>query len=295
MKLKLNTLLLAVLALGILASCGSGAKKEDSSAFEDAKSLDEQITHLISDDFPKPSEIPYAIMQTGADYNQSLINGRENLENYIAQPDKAALNLGVYAADMGYLVAYDKTQETIDYFNLCKRIADELGIMGSFSPGMVQRVEGNIGNKDRLTEILDSAVNDASQYMGNNSQSKLGALIVTGSFVESLYLATGIIKTYPKEAFANPKQKMQVLTPLTILILKQRKSVSEVITMLKKVDQTESVTKIVKDFSELEASYASLAPLEEQIKSGDANLTFTDDTLAGITKTIEKIRSDIVK
>ena len=161
-------------------------------------------------------------------------------------------------------------------------------------PEMVQKVESNMGNRDKLTDILDSAVNDASKILNNNSQSKLGAMIVTGSFVESLFLATGIIKTYPKTTFANPAQKMQVLTPLIKLIIKQRKSVSEVSTMLKKVDQTENVTKILNDFSELEASYAALAPLEEQIKKGDPNLTFNDETLAGITKTIEKIRADIV-
>ncbi len=291
MKLKLNTLLFSVLSLVILSSCGSGPKKE---TIELPKTLDKQITDLISADFPKPSQIPYEIEATGADYNQSLINGRENIENYLAQPDKSALNLGIYAADMGYLVAYEKTQESLDYFSLCKRIADELGIMGSFSPEMVQKVESNMGNRDKLTDILDSAVNDASKILNNNSQSKLGAMIVTGSFVESLFLATGIIKTYPKTTFANPAQKMQVLTPLIKLIIKQRKSVSEVITMLKKVDQTENVTKILNDFSELEASYAALAPLEEQIKKGDPNLTFNDETLAGITKTIEKIRADIV-
>ncbi len=291
MKLKLNTLLFFVLSLVILTSCGSGPKKE---TIDLPKSLDKQITDLISSEFPKPSNIPYDIMQTGADYNQSLINSRESIENYISQPDKAALNLGSYAADMGYLVAYEKTQESIDYFQACKRIADELGIMGSFSPEIAQKVETNIGNRDVLTSILDSAVLDASKYMNNNSQSKLGALIVTGSFVESLYLATGIVKTYPKATFSNPAQRIQVLTPLMSLIIKQRKSVSEVINMLKKVDQTESVTKILTDFSELEASYSKLVPLEEQITKGDPKLAFNDETLTGITKTIEKIRADIV-
>lgn len=295
MKLKLNALVLSLFTLLILASCGSGGNKDKSAEFDKAKSLDQQISDLISEDFPKPSEIPFLVMQTGAEYNQSLINTRENIESYIAQPDKAALNLGVYAADMGYLASYEKTQESIDYFQACKRLADELGIMNAFSPEMVQQVETNIGNRDSLTQILDSSVGEASKYMNNSSQSKLGAMIITGSFVESLYLATGIIKTYPKSSFNDARQRMQVLTPLVQIILNQRGSVAEVTNMLKKVDQTESVTAILKDFSELEASYSGLASLEEQIKKGDPNLTFTDETLAGITKTIEKIRADIVK
>ncbi|MBL7849120.1 MAG: hypothetical protein JNL40_16755 [Cyclobacteriaceae bacterium] len=295
MKLKLNALVVFLSTLFILSSCGSGGDKDKSKAFEEAgKTLEEEITHLVSEDFPKPSEIPYLVMQTGAEYNQSLINSRDGIDSYLAQPDKSALNLGVYAADMGYLASYDKTQESIEYFHACKRLADELGIIQGFDPDMVKRVEGNIGNRDSLTSILDKAVDQAALYMkGQNS--KTGALIITGSFVESLYLATGIIKTYPKSAFADARQRSQILTPLTKLILDQSTSVNEVLDMLNKVDKTEAVNALIKDFTTLKESYSGLNDLKAKIAKGDPNLTFSDETLAGVTKTIEKIRGDIVK
>ena len=290
MKLKLNTLVLSLLSLFFLASCGSGGNKDKSADFDKTKTLDEEIMD-ISGKIPPPTEIPYLLQSTGAEYNQSLINSRAGLDGYLAQPDKSALNLGVYAADMGYLSSYDKTQECIDYFNACKRIADELGIMGSFDPEMVKRVESNIGNKDSLATILNQAISDTRKYLTGNSQSKLGALMVSGSFIESLYLATGVIKTYPKDAFTDTKQKMQILAPLIQIIINQRSSAVEVSNMLKKVDQTESITAILKDLDDLEATYKALN-MEDQIKNGTAN--FTDETLAGLTKVIEKLRSDIV-
>jgi hypothetical protein len=295
MKLKFHALVVFLSALFILSSCGSGGDKDKSSEFESSQSLEEEITHLVSEDFPKPSEIPYLVMQTGAEYNQMLLNSRDNVDAYIAQPDDAALNLGVYAADMGYLASYDKTQESMDYFSTCKRLADELGIMSGFDPDMARRVENNIGNRDSLTQILDRAVDQAAKYMGDGSNSKIGAMIITGSFIESLYLATGIVKTYPKTAFANSKDMMQVLTPITKIVLDQSTSVNEVTEMLKKVDQTDRVTRLLTDFNELKTSYAALNPLKEQIAKGDPNLTFNQETLAGITKTIEKLRADITK
>ncbi len=295
MKLKFNAFVVFLSALFILSSCGSGGDKDKSSEFESSQSLEEEITHLVSEDFPKPSEIPYLVMQTGAEYNQMLLNSRDNVDAYIAQPDDAALNLGVYAADMGYLASYDKTQESMDYFSTCKRLADELGIMSGFDPDMARRVENNIGNRDSLTKILDRAVDQAAKYMGDGSNSKIGAMIITGSFIESLYLATGIIKTYPKTAFANSKDMMQVLTPITKIVLDQSTSVTEVTEMLKKVDQTDRVTRLLADFNELKTSYAALNPLKEQIAKGDPNLTFSQETLAGITKTVEKLRADITK
>ncbi len=293
MKLKLNVLATFLCALFVLASCGGGKSDKDDKkkAFDDAKTLEEEITHLVSEDFPRPSEIPYLVMQTGADYNQSLINSRQGIDSYMANPEKSALNLGVYAADMGYLASYDKTQESIEYFNSCKQLADELGIIQGFDPAMVKRVETNIGQRDSLTKVLDEAVGKAAIYV-KSQYSKTGALIITGSFVESLFLATGIIKTYPKTAY-----KDAVLVELTKMVIKQSSSVDEVLQMLNnsKIEKTETVNMLIKDFTELQESYVPLKELQARIAKGDPKLTFNDQTLAGATKSIEKIRANIVK
>lgn len=295
MKFKFNALAALLCTVFILSSCGSGSNTDKSGDFDETQTLEEEITHLVSEDFPRVTEIPYLVMQTGAEYNQLLINGREKVDSYISKPDDAALNLGVFAADMGYLASYDKTQESMDYFQTCKRLADELGILTGFDPEMAKRVEQNIGNRDSLTQILDKAVDDAAAYVGSGANSKIGALIITGSFVESMYLATGIINTYPKAAFSDAAQRMQILTPLIELVLKQRSSVKEVRDMLTKVDQTSRVIQILADWKELEAAYDALEPLQEQIRQNSGNLQFNDQTLAGVSRTIEKIRADITR
>jgi len=293
MKLKFPLLVVFLSALFLLSACGSGGNKDKSSEFDDAQSLEAEITHLVSEDFPRPSEIPYMVMQTGAEYNQLLMSPRAGAEAY-TQPDDMALNLGIYAADMGYLASYSKTQESIDYFGTCKRLADDLGIMNGFDKAAVDSVEKNIGNREALTRFLDDAVDKATQYVGNGSNSKIGALIIAGSFVESLYLATGIIKTYPESAFSNQDQVVQLLTPLMKIVLDQDKSVAEVSKMLKQVDQTEHVKRILADFALLETKYASFAPLKGQISKGDPNLKFTPETLEDVTRVIEKLRYDII-
>lgn len=284
--MKLHSLVTLVVIAILLFACGKQKPAEQLPT----DTIEKTITHLVSKDFPRPSEIPYLVMSTGADYDQTLINTRQNVDAYLAQPDKAALNLGIYAADMGYLASYDKTQESIEYFGSCRRIADELGIIQGFDPEMLKKVESGIGNRDSLTAALDTAVNRASTYMNQGHNSKIGALIITGSFVESLYLATGIVKTQSKSP-----EGMQVLTRIIGLVMDQHEAVAEVTSMLNRVDQSETVTQLIKDFADLQAAYDQLAPLREQISKGDSKLTYTDQTLAGVTKTIEKLRSDIVK
>ena len=69
---------------------------------------------------------------------------------------------------------------------------------------------------------------------------------------------------------------------------------SEVTKMLGTVDQTGPIPGILADLKSLQASYDALT-IDEQIKAGKANLVLTDKTLEEITKTVEKIRTDIVQ
>jgi hypothetical protein len=294
MKFKhpIHLILSTLIAMG-LASCGSSSsdKDKDSTEFKEAEqSLKEQIEEVIYN-IPSPSEIPYLLQATGAEFNESLLNPRTKVDQYASRTDKAALNLGVYAADIGYLSSYDKTQEAIDYLNSAKTLADNLGVIGSFDVEVLQKFEANISNKDSLTRLLDRTMKKTEAYLKDDKRNKLSALVVTGSFVEGLYISTGLVKTYPKDLLPDDKRNL-VLTPLIRVVLEQKKSVSDLLKMLSSVEQTEPVTSIVSDLKALETAYASLN-IEEQIKNNKANMVLTDKNLIEITNVVEKMRKGI--
>lgn len=280
-----------------LASCGSSSSDKDknSAEFEDAdENLKQQLEELIYN-IPSPSEIPYLLQATGAEFNESLINPRTKVDQYASRTDKAALNLGVYAADIGYLSSYDKTQQAIDYLNSTKTLADNLGVIGSFDVEVLQKFEANISNKDSLTRLLDRTIKKTQSYLADDNRNKLSALVVTGSFIEGLYISTGLVKSYPKDLLPDDARNL-VLTPIIRVILDQKKSVSDMVKMLTStsVEQTEPVTTIASDLKALEATYASLN-IEEQIRNNKANLVLSDANLIEITNIVEKIRTNITQ
>jgi len=289
-----NLVFSTLIAIG-LASCGSSSSDKDknSSEFKEAEeSLKEQIEDVIYN-IPPPSEIPYLLQATGAEFNESLVNPRTKVDQYASRTDKAALNLGVYAADIGYLSSYDKTQEAIDYLNSTKTLADNLGIIGSFDVEILQKFEANISNKDSLTRLLDRTIKKAENYLADDNRNKLSALVVTGSFVEGLYIATGLIKSYPKDLLPDDARNL-VLTPLIRVVLDQKKSASDLLKMLSGVEQTEPIATIVTDLKSLEGAYNALN-IEEQIKNNKANLVLTDKNLIDITTIVEKMRKIITE
>lgn len=280
--------------LTCLVACGPSKEKkgDGSSEFEDAeKSLKDQINEVVYN-LPSPTEIPYMLESTGAEFNASLINDKKFAEKYGAKTDKAALNLGVYTADIGYLTSYEKTQDAIDYINTCKSLADNIGVMGSFDMEVMQKFEANVSNKDSLAALLDQTLKTADKYLKDDSRNKLAALIVTGSFVEGLYISTGLVKSYPTDLA--PADRNLILTPLMRIILKQKESVGEILRMLKNGDQSEPVATLVKDLTALQVSYSTLN-IEDQIKNNRGDLALTDKSLAEITSIVERIRKSITQ
>lgn len=290
---RLNAFILLMLLTFGVWSCGSSTKEENTNSeeFKEAEeSLQNQIEELVYN-IPSPSEIPYLLEATGAEYNQSLINDKQKADQYSTISDKAALNLGVYAADIGYLSSYGKTQEAIDYLNASKKLADNLGVIGSFDVAVLQSFESNIGNKDSLAAIINRSIQRTDDYLKDDSRNKLAALMLTGSFVEGLYISTGLIKSYPKNILPDDTRNL-ILTPLIRVILEQEKSVDELLKMLNTIQQEEPITTLVADLTDLKASYDALN-IEEQIKNNRADLVLTDKNLTDITAKVEKIRKSI--
>ena len=49
--------------------------------------------------------------------------------------------------------------------------------------------------------------------MKDDNRNKLSAMVVTGSFIESLYISTGLVKSYPKDLLPTDAKNL-ILTPL---------------------------------------------------------------------------------
>ena len=284
---------LSILLATGLASCGNKEDKNNNSEeFDDSETLKTQIEEVVYN-IPSPTEIPYLLQATGAEFNESLVNPKEKVDKYTTRSDKASLNLGVYVADIGYLSSYDKTQEAIDYLGAAKSLADNLQLIGTFDTELVSEFEKNISNKDSLARLLDRTIHQAKAFLNDDNRNKLSSLVVTGSFVEGLYISTQVVKSYPKDILPEDNRNL-VLTPIMRVILEQKRAVSELVKMLSTVEQTEPVTSIAADLKQLEKAYEELN-IDEQIKKNRADLLLSDKNLQGITTIVEKLRKDITE
>lgn len=293
----LSFIIIFSLALSFIGCNGSKDSEETAAdeferAQKEQSEVKEQIEEVIYE-IPSPSEIPYLLETTGAEYDASLVNDISKVDQYSNRNYKAALNLGVYAADIGYLSSYDKVQEALNYMSKTKKLADDLGVTGAFDRELIRRFEENLNNKDSLAHLLNETINQVENYLQDENRNKLAALIITGSFVEGLYLSTQIIESYPKDILPDDARNL-ILTPLIRVVLEQEKAVNDLLELLKTVENSEPIDRLITDLESLKQSYDELN-IQEQIRNNRADLVLTNENLIAITKQVKETRSFIIE
>jgi len=213
---KFSFLLIAILAVMFVVSCVSKQAKqaEDSSM----TTKEEAFKSVTKYPIPTAFEVIKLLNKAGATYILSINNPVENVDKYIATKSKA-LNLGVYGADLSYASTYQMKQETMNYLKVSKKMIDDLQITSAFNVEFAQRVEKNIDNKDSLIQIISNSFYDTYEFLVNNGKDNTSLLVMTGSWIEGLYLTTQIaIVSKNSEDFlkivANQKEPLNKLVEL---------------------------------------------------------------------------------
>ncbi len=295
--MKITSRILAGLACAVFviwaSSCSSPTKQDENEAEEfdqAAEELQEQIEAIVYQ-IPPPSEIPYILQSTGVELDESLVNDLGNVDNYQGDDDKSALNLGVYATDVGYLSSYEKAQEALNYFSKMKGLADQVGVTTSVDTEVISRFEENLTSKDSLADIIDETLSNTDEHLKNSGRNRTAALVLAGSFTEGLYIASSLVKNYPRDILTEENRKL-ILIPLVRLILDQQKPLSDLNALLGSLESDATIDELKSMTADLMTQYDAL-DIQEKIQNNEGVSLLEDEALVGLTDQISAIRDYI--
>ena len=292
---QLSSKILLAIVISIMVACGSDSKKgsEASKEFDDAQGQMTESFQKAIGDIPPPAEIPYIIQSTGADYNPNIINDFKKYESYTISAKKAAFNLGVYATDIGYLSSYSKTQEALNYMDVCLKLTESIGAQDAIDFAVLERFERNLSNPDSLANIINMVIENSDTYLQSNDRNNIAALMIGGTFIEALYISTQIIDTYPKDLLPDD-MRLQILSPLVQMLVKQKDSLKDVIELLQGVDNKEDwEIATINSLNELYENYTKFDPMGK-ISEGKGNEVLNDEVLSRLTMQVDSIRTNVV-
>lgn len=271
MKLKFINITLLSSAI-VFASCSGGSSNSDSESTTEKK---EEIESFVEKEFTYPLPTAFEVSQMLGNANTSfsadIVNSTEKVDEYVATWQKAA-NLGVYGADLSYAATFEKTQETIDYLEVSKKLIDDLNITSAFNTSMAQRIEESMDNIDSLIFIVTESFYDTYNYLNQNGEEKTSILVIAGSVIEGLHITCELVKMSE-----NKGELMSVLA-------NQKAQVSKLVELMENHQDDENVSKVLPNLRYINLVYDQLGE----------DAVMTEGQFSDIANSVKEMRDHIV-
>jgi len=240
-----------------------------------------------------PIEVCNIFQRLNVPYNEASLNPVTNADNYLTS-SKAALNLGVYGVDLGYLKIFRKTQDMFNYMLTVRKMANNLSIPESYITDPIKRVENDMDNPDSILVIMDRAYKTIENHLRAESRESVAGLMLMGGWIEAMYLATSL--TYDSN---NPDPEV------VQKIAEQKYTLNTLLSMMKNYYDDPMVvfyTKkllFMKRYFDTFDIYFKKGDLEidsnrQVLLSTGSEMTITVETLNNIRDYTAKLRNEIV-
>ncbi len=236
-------------------------------AFQKAK----EIIYML----PNPSETAMALKNANPSFSKEFLVPINYVEKFNTEEEEA-LALGVYSADLSLLTMFEQNQEAVEYVSAVKKLADNLGILEVINDSVITEVQENLQNKDKVVNIVSNVYLQMKNNLEETNRDVLAAMVVTGAWVEGLYLTVNMVNDVSKD------------TSLVEIVSDQRYSLEDLIELLDVYKNDEKINKINTELKELLKTY------EKSATNANGTKTLSSDDFDTIKTKIAFIRKSFV-
>lgn len=141
---------------------------------------------------PAPIEMASIIKETGVRFDDQLLSPLSKVGKYSTNL-KMALNLGIYATDMSVSGMFSQSQRMVDYLNTLKTLTQKLGIVKVLDEDVVAKLERSDMSRQDALGVISEVYMNTNQYLAENNRRNIATVVMTGAWVEGLYLALNLI------------------------------------------------------------------------------------------------------
>ncbi len=257
MRIVFKSLALAAIAMSVLifAGCGSdnnNKEQKNDSLQTDTEQVGDNTFYLI----PSPEDMFGFSDDKALIYNPKLLNPKTNIDKYMDTRAKE-LNFGIYSADMAYSAAFHKYQESVEYLKTVRELSNDIGLSAVFDESLIKRIDNIINDKDSLKRVTSDSYYDIVRYLEKNDRKRSLALIVTGGWLESMYVVTNLVTEFKEKSGSIQR------------IADQKQVFDNLLKYLNQQGADENIQATIKDLEPVKAAYDKI----EEVSTGNADNT----------------------
>jgi hypothetical protein len=299
--MKLQPIIFLVFFGGLLMSCSNSGNKNE----EDLSSVDtviapesfgvakESMEELI-ENVSSPIEIASLLLEEKVPFNKEYIVSTKHVDDLVSDFD-CAINLGLLGTDLGYLNLYEKTGSVMSTVSAINDLSDKLKVGQFFDFELLKRLANNSNNLDSLIFTSVSSFNDMDEYLRANSRTNVSALIVSGVWLESTYLATQVYKSKSNKKIAERIGEQKIILNNLVIIIENYSSdprFAELLVDLKKLQTLYQEVSIVNVDAQPESKVVNGMLVITQTSTSTVNIT--DELISKIGLEVTALRNKMI-
>jgi hypothetical protein len=259
-----------LLIVPFFMSCGGGTSSSEIDIPDSIKhggsgkimEISQEVIEDLVQNVSSPIEMAALIKRVGVPFSRDYLSDPNSVDKYNTTFSRA-LNLGVYGADLGYLNIYDRTSLIINHITSIKKLTDHLRIGQFFDFNTLRRLASNNENLDSLMYISTVSFNRMDRYLRESNRSSASTLMVTGVWVEGLYLATQVAKRTDN-------------SEINERIAEQKISLNDLLIVLKVYKSDPAFQELIVDFEQIKDAFA---PIKISYERGEPRMDEVDGKL----------------
>ncbi|MBI5219306.1 MAG: hypothetical protein HY958_10290 [Bacteroidia bacterium] len=281
-----------VCTLLIAFSCTSDdtSKVKTNDTLKSANDTVSAMADNVDYQIPSPEELFLLIKSQKLPYREALLNLTTG--NYVTTISKE-LNLGIYIADLSYCSVFKMNENTLKYFTIMYKIAENLGISAVVGNAFLDRLKNNINNPDSLSFITNSSYFSIIQDLDNGGKGKTVGVVAAGGWIEGMYIITNLV------------DKFDAKNPTISSIAGQKIVFNNLIRKVEKYQSDKDVAEIKKDLNAIKAIYDQMKVEKNEVKTqkkegkiilgSKEKASFTEEQYNDFKQKIKEIRTKYVK
>lgn len=221
---------------------------------------------------PMPVQILEDINKAGLKYKANLCNPHTNASKY--STDKAkAINLGIYGADLGYAIAYMQLPDAAKCVATTSDFAEKLGVPYAFGCEFLVKYDKFQGNNDSLITLVYDAYSIIDQTLRSNQRIGIAALVLVGSWLETMYISTVLLVENPDNEILKNK------------LPDQKNHLSNILKLLEEFRGNSEYNDVISGLQDITSHIKSIPSLEK----------ITGDELKKLSELVSTFRSELIK
>lgn len=292
MKQRSIALLLVILMLG---SCGNRNKETLPVSYEepnpDELLVSEEAMDEVIENIASPIEVASLLNDLNVPFSVSYLADPDKMSSY-ATNYEMAYYLGALSSDLGYLNMYNKTGSAINYLSTINKLTEALDVGQFFDFVKMKRLATGQNTLDSLLFVSMNSYNQMDHHLKATGRGNLSALMVSGVWLEGLYLATQVYDKSKVEELRDVIGQQKLILNNLLIIMEKYRSDDFFAGMLADYylikDQFDNVT-ITYEIGEPRT--VEVDGMLMVIQDESSSIEIPDETLSQIIKVTELIRN----